>query len=148
MSTLARAWTFAAVLALVAGCGGDAADEPAEDGDATTETTEAGDGGEMGAPTDAPSDAVASGRAVFVTNCATCHGEDGRGNGPAAVGLEPPPADLTDGTWTTGDGSLAAIHNVIQNGSPGTAMISWQGTLTESQIAALAEFVHSMGGGR
>lgn len=145
MSTLARAWTFAAILALVYGCGGEAADEPAEDGEAATaETT---DGGDTPEPVDGRDDA-ASGRAVFVTNCATCHGEDGRGNGPAAVGLEPPPADLTDGTWTTGDGSLAAIRNVIENGSPGTAMIAWKGTLTDTQIAALADYVHSLGGGR
>ena len=148
MSTLARAWTFAAVLALASGCGGEAADEPAEDGEAATGTTETADGVEPGEPADGPSDDAGSGRAVFVTNCATCHGEGGQGNGPAAVGLEPPPADLSDGTWTTGDGSLAAIRNVIENGSPGTAMIAWKGTLTDGQIASAAGFVHSLGGGR
>ena len=36
-----------------------------------------------------------SGRALFVTYCASCHGTGGRGDGPAAAGLRTPPADLT-----------------------------------------------------
>lgn len=100
-----------------------------------------------GAPGDDAMEA-ADGRAVFATNCATCHGDDGVGGGAAAVGLEPPPADLTDSTWTTGDGSMAAIVNVVENGSPGTAMIAWKGTLTDAEINAVSEYVHAMGGGQ
>jgi mono/diheme cytochrome c family protein len=85
-----------------------------------------------------------SGQAVYSANCATCHGETGRGDGPAAVGLEPPPADLTDGAWVTGDGSLAAIENVIENGSPGTAMIGWKGTLSDAEINAAARYVQAL----
>ena len=36
-----------------------------------------------------------SGRALFAENCAVCHGDSGRGDGPAAAGLTPPPIDLT-----------------------------------------------------
>ncbi len=32
---------------------------------------------------------------VFVRYCNACHGMEGRGNGPAATALQPPPADLT-----------------------------------------------------
>jgi len=32
---------------------------------------------------------------VFVQYCSTCHGVHGRGDGPAASALQPPPADLT-----------------------------------------------------
>ncbi len=88
-----------------------------------------------------------SGEAVYAANCATCHGADGAGDGPAAIGLEPPPADLTDHQWVTGDGSLGAIENTIQNGSPGTAMIGWRGTLSDAQIAAVARYVQSFSGG-
>jgi mono/diheme cytochrome c family protein len=35
------------------------------------------------------------GRVLFVTYCASCHGSDGRGQGPAAAALRTPPADLT-----------------------------------------------------
>jgi len=36
-----------------------------------------------------------SARADFAENCATCHGDSGHGNGPAAAGLSRKPADLT-----------------------------------------------------
>lgn len=36
-----------------------------------------------------------SGRNAFLESCASCHGVGGRGDGPAAAGLSPPPADLT-----------------------------------------------------
>jgi len=32
---------------------------------------------------------------VFVRYCSACHGAHGHGDGPAAVALRPPPADLT-----------------------------------------------------
>ncbi|SDI69542.1 c-type cytochrome [Lutimaribacter saemankumensis] len=35
------------------------------------------------------------GRALFVENCAMCHGASGRGDGEIAAGLRPRPADLT-----------------------------------------------------
>jgi mono/diheme cytochrome c family protein len=36
-----------------------------------------------------------SGKETFVKYCASCHGEDGKGNVPAAIALKPPPSDLT-----------------------------------------------------
>ena len=39
---------------------------------------------------------VARGAPLYATNCAVCHGVDGRGNGPAARNLPIPPADLTE----------------------------------------------------
>jgi mono/diheme cytochrome c family protein len=38
---------------------------------------------------------VSEGKVLFGRFCAACHGVDAKGNGPAAGGLEPPPADLT-----------------------------------------------------
>ncbi len=37
----------------------------------------------------------ASGRQMFDSYCAACHGQGGKGNGPAAAALKTPPADLT-----------------------------------------------------
>jgi mono/diheme cytochrome c family protein len=36
-----------------------------------------------------------SGRALYEDFCLSCHGASGRGDGPAAAGLDHPPADLT-----------------------------------------------------
>jgi mono/diheme cytochrome c family protein len=37
----------------------------------------------------------ASGKEMFVSYCASCHGRDAKGDGPAAPGLKAAPADLT-----------------------------------------------------
>lgn len=36
---------------------------------------------------------------TFMTVCATCHGADGTGNGPAAESLNPRPRNYTDAAW-------------------------------------------------
>jgi len=41
------------------------------------------------------STSAASGKGMFNSYCAVCHGTDGKGNGPAAAALKMPPADLT-----------------------------------------------------
>lgn len=139
-----RIIAHALIVALVslAACGGG--------GDEVGDVEEATEGVEATAPGAADTGAAAggggaSGQAIYAANCATCHGDGGRGDGPAAVGLEPPPADLTDGVWVTGDGSLPAIINVVANGSPGTAMIGWRGTLSDGEIEAVAGHVQSLG---
>lgn len=38
---------------------------------------------------------AASGKQMFKAYCASCHGEDAKGDGPAAAALKQPPADLT-----------------------------------------------------
>ena len=38
---------------------------------------------------------VASGKQTYREYCASCHGEDGKGMGPAASALRMPPSDLT-----------------------------------------------------
>ena len=39
---------------------------------------------------------LAQGQAAFKDNCAQCHGETGKGDGPMAGMLKEPPADLSD----------------------------------------------------
>lgn len=38
---------------------------------------------------------AASGKEMFQSYCASCHGKDAKGDGPAAGALKQPPADLT-----------------------------------------------------
>ncbi|HUB35068.1 MAG TPA: cytochrome c [Bryobacteraceae bacterium] len=46
----------------------------------------------------------ANGKQMFMNYCASCHGEDAKGNGPAASALKTAPTDLT---------LLAAHHNGV-----------------------------------
>lgn len=38
---------------------------------------------------------LAEAKTMYITNCGPCHGEKGKGDGPAAPGLNPKPADHT-----------------------------------------------------
>ena len=42
-----------------------------------------------------PGQTMRVGQHYFVRYCSACHGVEGRGDGPAASVLQPPPADLT-----------------------------------------------------
>lgn len=52
---------------------------------------------------------AASGPEMYKSYCAVCHGQDGKGNGPAASALKVPPTDLTSLTKKS-SGTYPALH--------------------------------------
>lgn len=80
--------------------------------------------------------------ADYITHCAVCHGTAGRGDGPAAKGLTPPPADLTDAA-RMGQHSVFGLYNTITLGIKGTAMTGFA-ALSEAQRWALAFYVSTL----
>lgn len=50
-----------------------------------------------------------SGKEMFHSYCAVCHGTDGKGNGPAASAMKTPPTDLTTLAQKNG-GKYPAAH--------------------------------------
>lgn len=79
------------------------------------------------------------GKKVFADNCATCHGEDGKGN------RELGSPNLTDKIWLYGP-DKATIVAGIHNGRGGV-MPAWEGRLSEPIIKALTVYVYNFGGG-
>src|SRR5262245_38503266 len=67
-------------------------------------------------PPEVAQDALLSrGREIFLARCATCHGNDGRGDGPIARHLlGPPVGNLTDDEWKHGDRPDQAIAVISQ----------------------------------
>ena len=54
-----------------------------------------------------PGGNAAAGKKLAETNCVTCHGASGKGDGPAAAALNPKPADWTSAkVQAESDGSL------------------------------------------
>jgi putative copper export protein/mono/diheme cytochrome c family protein len=85
---------------------------------------------------------VQRGEALFQTHCAVCHGPAGRGDGPGATGLNPQPADLTAAhvdDHTDGD-----LFWWLTYGIAGTAMPSFEHTLSDSERWELIRYVRSL----
>src|SRR5688500_10708856 len=82
---------------------------------------------------------LARGAEVYRSTCASCHGDQGLGNGPAAAGLDPAPANLADGAALR-DASPLDFYRRITIGVAGTAMPSYEGTLTADDRWAAAVY--------
>jgi cytochrome c oxidase cbb3-type subunit 3 len=89
-----------------------------------------------------PADAAGgdpAGAQLFADNCASCHGEDGTG------GREFGAPNLADGIWLYG-GDAASVHASIKNARFGI-MPAFGGRLRPDEIAKVAVYVHTLGGG-
>jgi high-affinity iron transporter len=73
---------------------------------------------------------------LYAARCATCHGGDGRGDGPAARGLDPAPTNFQDHDRVDRR-SAYAFYSTITLGVPGTAMTAFT-DLSEEQRWGLA----------
>src|SRR5262245_11018173 len=72
---------------------------------------------------------LARGAELYQTNCASCHGVTGRGDGSAGASLDPPPADLTD-FHTLSDRSPLDFYRRVTIGVAGTAMPAFETRLS------------------
>src|SRR5688572_601610 len=81
------------------------------------------------------------GAEIFRTNCETCHGPQGHGDGPAGQALDPKPQDLSELQKIAADDYLFwRIHD----GKPGTSMVAWKGILDEEQIWQVVSFIRTL----
>lgn len=89
--------------------------------------------------------AVEAGSQLYTTNCATCHGTEGMGDGPAAAALNPPPRPLATEMDQIGDdylywriaegGAMAPFHSV---------MPAWKMIINEDQIWQIITFLRTL----
>ena len=83
------------------------------------------------------------GRRIYLKNCASCHGESGKGDTETAKVLKPPPRDFTDPIRMArlDDGR---IFLAIFRGKPGTAMGGWRDLLAPAEIIDLMRYVRTL----
>lgn len=87
---------------------------------------------------------AAKGKEVFQTNCATCHGPEGKGNGPAAAALNPKPRNLSDAEYVS---TLSHEHlvKVITEGGASVGkspmMAAWGGILSKNDILNVIAYI-------
>ncbi|MNJ20506.1 Ferrous iron permease EfeU precursor [compost metagenome] len=82
------------------------------------------------------------GAPLYAQHCSVCHGDSGAGDGPAGVGLEPPPANLRS-SERLARLSLFDLYNTLGQGIEGTDMPSFADQLDERQRWDLATYVAS-----
>jgi len=100
----------------------------------------------------AGNDALVRGQALYARDCAACHGEQGKGNGPA--GLQLPgltvmhtdmrhgPADFTDASQTLGASDVLLQGKVLRGGM-GTGMPEWGSLYTDEEMWSAVSFIRS-----
>lgn len=80
-----------------------------------------------------------AGAEVFAEDCTSCHAEDGKGDRDQGA------PNLTDAIWLYG-GDEETIRETVTLARYGV-MPSWEARLSESDINAVATYIHQLGGG-
>ena len=89
-------------------------------------------------------DAIMKGKELYEQNaCAGCHGENGRGDGPAGQALNPKPRNFTRIQDYKQGHALDDIAKTIETGIPGTAMVAYP-HIMESDRKLIASFIVSL----
>lgn len=97
--------------------------------------------------------AADAGATTYKTFCVTCHGQGGHGDGPAAAGLSPKPADFSAGAFrldANGNGvkgEVEDIQAVVRDGAAkhgGSPLMAPWPMLSPEQLKAVAEHVKSL----
>lgn len=80
------------------------------------------------------------GKALYQSNCLSCHGPSGAGDGPLAAEQPTAVPDFTDLSQMPG-ASSALLHGKIIRGGMGTGMPNWGTIFTEDEIWALIDYL-------
>jgi mono/diheme cytochrome c family protein len=86
-------------------------------------------------------ESVSAGREFYGAVCAACHGDNGLGDGPVALTLSSPPADLVVHVPLHGDDDL---YRFVRDGIPGTPMKPLSGALTEDEMWHVVNYIRTI----
>ncbi len=85
------------------------------------------------------------GRTLYRQHCAVCHGPAGRGDGPAAAGLDPRAADIARSVKMPMASDAYLFWTLAEGGVPvGSAMPPFRGALDEDAIWSLIHHLRQL----
>ena len=85
---------------------------------------------------------MSRGKKLYLSHCASCHGENGEGNGPRAWRLKPKPRDYRDKNAFKNGTSVATLIETLDRGVAGSAMPSFRVMPIEDRYA-LAHYIRT-----
>lgn len=89
-------------------------------------------------------EASTAGQQLYTTNCASCHGDQAAGDGPAAASLTPKPANLQQ---TAKETEPPYQHWVIAKGGAAaglsSSMPAFEGTLSDDDIWRIVTYLET-----
>lgn len=85
-------------------------------------------------------ESVLAGQELFATNCASCHGVNGEGDGAAGAYLKPKPANLRAMANAHPDGDFAYKIKTGRGSMPG-----WKSILNDAEVWHLVNYIKSLG---
>jgi mono/diheme cytochrome c family protein len=82
-------------------------------------------------------DLIEKGKAFYNSNCTSCHGESGKGDGPAGLVMNPKPRDLTSvNGWVNGR-KFSEMYKTLQEGIIKSGMPAYNHINPEELIAVI-----------
>jgi mono/diheme cytochrome c family protein len=87
------------------------------------------------------------GKKLYLTYCSSCHGDKGKGDGPAARSLPVKPADHTDGAVMNPLTDKFLLEIISKGGSAvgkSPMMPGWGGQFKEKQLRDILAYVRSI----
>lgn len=100
-------------------------------------------------PVLADEDSLARGAEIYSTSCASCHGDGGMGDGPAAATLDPAPAPVAHTSQMLGDDYLFWRISTGGHEAPfNSSMVAWEGILDEAARWDVINYVQALGSGQ
>ncbi len=99
--------------------------------------------GELTNPYPPTEESLALGRALYAENCLPCHGAIGLGDGPAALSLRPPPANLQV-HMVPGVHTDAQVFEWITGGYPDSQMPAFADVLSEAERWHVLNYIRTL----
>jgi mono/diheme cytochrome c family protein len=103
----------------------------------------------MSNPVAADDASLERGEELYATNCATCHGDGGMGDGPAGKALDPGPAPIAHTSQMMGDDYM--FWRINEGGAMepfNSSMIAWKNVLDEQASWDVINYVKALGSGQ